>query len=148
MKHWFPTAINIHQIYFFCKRERSWVSTRKSFCDIRMKSPTHPSPQGGGWGWGWIRCYLGRRFLMKKKWSCPIYKVGEPLKIDLIPIPKLEPGDVLVNVKACGICGSDIHIVYEGVTPTAYSPITLGHEPSGVIAALGSEVEGWKVEVG
>ena len=73
------------------------------------------------------------------------YKVGEPLKIDLIPIPKLGTGDVLVDMKACGICGSDIHIVYEGVTPTAYSPITLGHEPSGVIAALGFEVEGWKV---
>ena len=73
------------------------------------------------------------------------YKVGKPLEIDLIPIPELGPGDALVNVKACGICGSDIHIVYEGVTPTAYSPITLGHEPSGVITALGSEVEGWKV---
>jgi 2-desacetyl-2-hydroxyethyl bacteriochlorophyllide A dehydrogenase len=73
------------------------------------------------------------------------YKVGKPLKIDLIPIPELGPGDALVNVKACGICGSDIHIVYEEVTPTAYSPITLGHEPSGVITALGSEVEGWKV---
>ena len=73
------------------------------------------------------------------------YKVGEPLKIDLIPVPRLGSKDVLVNIKACGICGSDIHIVYEGVTPTAYSPITLGHEPSGVIAASGSEVEGWKV---
>jgi len=73
------------------------------------------------------------------------YKVGEPLKIDTIPIPKLEPGDVLVDIKACGICGSDIHIVYEGVTPTAYTPIALGHEPSGVIAVLGPEVEGWKV---
>jgi len=73
------------------------------------------------------------------------YKIGEPLKIDFIPVPRLGSEDVLVNIKACGICGSDIHIVYEGVTPTAYSPITLGHEPSGVIAALGSEVEGWKV---
>jgi len=73
------------------------------------------------------------------------YKVGKPLKTDTVPIPELGPGDVLVNMKACGICGSDIHIVYEGVTPTAYSPITLGHEPSGVIAALGSEVRDWKV---
>jgi propanol-preferring alcohol dehydrogenase len=83
--------------------------------------------------------------MQEKMKGARFYKVGEPLKIDLIPIPQLEQGDVLVNVKACGICGSDIHIVYEGVTPTAYSPITLGHEPSGVIAALGSEVEGWKV---
>ncbi len=73
------------------------------------------------------------------------HEVGEPLKIEAVPIPELGPAEVLVNVKACGICGSDIHIVYEGVTPTAYSPITLGHEPSGVIAALGPEVKDWKV---
>ncbi len=73
------------------------------------------------------------------------YKVGEPLKVETVAVPELSSDEVLVDVKACGICGSDIHIVYEGVTPTAYSPITLGHEPSGVIAALGTEVEGWKV---
>ena len=72
-------------------------------------------------------------------------KVGEPLKVEVIPIPELSSGEVLVGVRACGICGSDIHIVYEGVTPTAYSPITLGHEPSGLITALGPEVEGWKI---
>ena len=72
------------------------------------------------------------------------YKVGEPLKIDFIPVPRLGSEDVLVDVKACGICGSDIHIVYEGVTPTAYTPITLGHEPSGVIEKVGSEVTDWK----
>jgi len=89
---------------------------------------------------------IGGDISMEEKMKAArFYMVGESLKIDLIPIPQLEPGDVLVNVKACGICGSDIHIVYEGVTPTAYSPITLGHEPSGVITALGSEVEGWKV---
>jgi 2-desacetyl-2-hydroxyethyl bacteriochlorophyllide A dehydrogenase len=81
----------------------------------------------------------------KEMKAARFYKVGKPLKIDLIPIPELEPEDVLVDIKACGICGSDIHIVYEGVTPTTYTPITLGHEPSGVIAALGQEVEGWKV---
>jgi len=81
----------------------------------------------------------------EKMRAARFYKVGEPLKIDLIPVPDLGPEDVLIDVKACGICGSDIHIVYEGVTPTAYSPITLGHEPSGVIAAVGSEVGSWKV---
>ncbi len=83
----------------------------------------------------------------EKMKAARFYKVGEPLKIDLIPVPRLGSEDVLVNIKACGICGSDIHIVYEGVTPTAYSPITLGHEPSGVIAALGSRgqrLESWR----
>jgi len=87
----------------------------------------------------------GKVFMKEKMKAARFYKVGEPLKVEIVPVPKLGEKDVLVNVKACGICGSDIHIVYEGVTPTAYSPITLGHEPSGVIAALGSEVEGWKV---
>lgn len=75
------------------------------------------------------------------------YRVGEPLKVEATAVPELSPDEVLVEVKACGICGSDIHIVYEGVTPTAYSPITLGHEPAGVIVDvdIGSEVEGWKV---
>ena len=81
----------------------------------------------------------------EKMKTARFYKVGEPLKIDLIPVPRLGSEDVLLNIKACGICGSDIHIVYEGVTPTAYTPITLGHEPSGVIADLGLEVKGWKV---
>ena len=81
----------------------------------------------------------------EKMKAARFYKVGEPLKVETIPIPGLGPEEVLINVKACGICGSDIHIVYEGVTPTAYTPIILGHEPSGVIVALGSEVEGWKI---
>jgi 2-desacetyl-2-hydroxyethyl bacteriochlorophyllide A dehydrogenase len=73
------------------------------------------------------------------------YKVGEPLKVETIAVREPSSDEILVNVKACGICGSDIHIAYEGVTPTAYSPITLGHEPSGVVAAVGSVVEGWKI---
>ena len=81
----------------------------------------------------------------EKMKAARFYSVGEPLMIDLIPIPRLEPKEILVQMKACGICGSDIHIVYEGVTPTAYSPITLGNEPAGIVAALGSEVEAWKV---
>jgi 2-desacetyl-2-hydroxyethyl bacteriochlorophyllide A dehydrogenase len=83
--------------------------------------------------------------MQEKMRAARFYKVGDPLRIDTLPVPELEPEEVLVDIKACGICGSDIHIVYEGVTPTAYSPITLGHEPSGVIAALVPEVEGWKV---
>ncbi len=74
------------------------------------------------------------------------YGVGDPLRIEFIPIPELEEGEVLVRIKACGICGSDIHIVYEGVTPTSYVPITLGHEPSGVISEIGPGVKDWKIE--
>jgi len=73
------------------------------------------------------------------------YKVNEPLRLEEIPIPQIGPDEVLIDVKACGICGSDIHIVYEGVTPTGFLPIILGHEPSGVVAEVGSNVKDWKV---
>lgn len=73
------------------------------------------------------------------------YKVNEPLRLEQIPIPQIKPDEVLVDVKATGVCGSDIHIIYEGVTPTGFLPITLGHEPSGVVAEVGANVQDWKV---
>lgn len=73
------------------------------------------------------------------------YKVGQPMVVEEIPPPRPRQGEVILKVKACGICGSDIHIVYEGVTPTAFQPIILGHEFSGEIAQVGEGVEGWEM---
>ncbi len=73
------------------------------------------------------------------------YEVGQPLVLEEIPSPRPARGEVLLKVKACGICGSDIHIAYEGITPTAFRPIILGHEFSGEVVEAGEEVEGWSV---
>jgi 2-desacetyl-2-hydroxyethyl bacteriochlorophyllide A dehydrogenase len=81
---------------------------------------------------------------MKTMKAAHFYQVGKPLVVEEIPRPQPGPGEVLVRVKACGICGSDIHIVYEGVTPTAFQPIILGHEFSGEVAGLGPGVSGWR----
>ncbi|GAH48157.1 unnamed protein product, partial [marine sediment metagenome] len=51
--------------------------------------------------------------------------------------------EVLIQVKACGICGSDVHGM-DGSTRRRRPPIIMGHEASGVIAKLGSGVSGWK----
>lgn len=72
------------------------------------------------------------------------YEAGEPLRIEEIPVPEIREDEALVQIKAAGICGSDVHIVFEGITPTAFKPITLGHEPCGVVAATGARVEGWE----
>ena len=58
----------------------------------------------------------------------------------------LEPHQVLVENRACGICGTDVHI-YHGEKGSAEvnPPVVLGHEFSGIIADIGSEVEGSKV---
>ncbi len=69
------------------------------------------------------------------------------LRISDIEIPTPKDNEVLVNVKACGICGTDVHI-YEGDEGAAATPVgtALGHEFSGIITAIGKNVK--SVEVG
>lgn len=73
------------------------------------------------------------------------YEVGKPLVLEEVPIPELGPRDVLVDIKASGICGTDVHIALEGTIQPLSTPITLGHEASGVIAEVGAEVTNWRV---
>src|SRR5438477_689172 len=60
-----------------------------------------------------------------------------------VPEPQLGPEDVLVAVKACGICGSDVHGM-DGSTGRRRPPIIMGHEAAGVIAGFGSAVKNWR----
>jgi L-iditol 2-dehydrogenase len=61
-----------------------------------------------------------------------------------VPEPSIAPEEALVEVKACGICGSDVHGM-DGSTGRRLPPIIMGHEAAGVIAQLGSRVASWKV---
>ena len=54
-----------------------------------------------------------------------------------VPVPELGPGDVLVEVRACGICGSDVHGI-DGSTGRRVPPLVMGHEASGVVARAGA----------
>jgi L-iditol 2-dehydrogenase len=56
--------------------------------------------------------------------------------------PTPGPEEVLVAVKACGICGSDVHGM-DGSTGRRRPPIIMGHEASGIIAGIGPGVSGW-----
>lgn len=64
-----------------------------------------------------------------------------PGKIEFREVPVPEPGEneVLVKIMKIGVCGSDIH-VYHGEHPFTSYPVTQGHEVSGEVAALGSQV--------
>ncbi len=55
------------------------------------------------------------------------------------PIPELEDGDILVKVEGCGVCGTDVH-EWKG-DPFGLIPVTLGHEGTGEIIALGKNVK-------
>jgi len=68
----------------------------------------------------------------------------QPGKIEFrqIPLPKIQPDEVLIQVKRIGVCGSDIH-VFHGLHPYTSYPVVQGHEVSGVIAEVGQQVTGF-----
>ncbi|WP_113926202.1 galactitol-1-phosphate 5-dehydrogenase [Cognataquiflexum aquatile] len=61
-----------------------------------------------------------------------------------MPEPEYKPNEVLVRVKACGICGSDIH-GFDGSSGRRNPPLIMGHEASGVIVEVGSSIKNYKV---
>jgi len=62
------------------------------------------------------------------------------LKVAEYPTPEPGPGELVVKVAYCGICGSDVHMLDAGLLPAGS---IMGHELSGSIEAVGKDVEGW-----
>ncbi|MCT1686107.1 2,3-butanediol dehydrogenase [Pseudoglutamicibacter albus] len=84
------------------------------------------------------------------------YYGNHDIRIEDIPEPKVTPGTVGIDVAWCGICGTDLHEYLDGpifCPPAGHphpisgedSPITLGHEMSGVVYEVGEGVEGLEV---
>ena len=71
--------------------------------------------------------------------------LSEYKKLSVVDMPTPEIGDdeVLVRVRACGICGSDIH-GYDGSTGRRIPPLVMGHEAAGVIERVGRGVQGFE----
>ena len=70
--------------------------------------------------------------------------LSEYKKLDIVDMQKPLPGDddLLIRVRACGICGSDVH-GYDGSTGRRLPPIVMGHEAAGIVEAVGSAVKGF-----
>jgi L-iditol 2-dehydrogenase len=64
------------------------------------------------------------------------------VRAETVPVPVLEPGEVLVRVQACGVCGTDVKKVQLGLLQP---PRIFGHETAGTIAQVAPDVEGWTV---
>lgn len=71
--------------------------------------------------------------------------LSEYKKLELVdmPEPSIGPEDLLVQVRACGICGSDIH-GYDGSTGRRIPPLVMGHEAAGIVAKVGADAKGFK----
>ena len=72
--------------------------------------------------------------------------IVEPHKVEIrdVPIPEPGKGEVLIQMKAAGVCGSDHHI-YHGLNPNSTYPRIPGHENAGIVAKLGEGVDNVKV---
>ena len=66
------------------------------------------------------------------------------LRIQESPTPDLAADEALIRVKACGICGSDVH-GYDGSSGRRIPPLIMGHEAAGVIKGMGAKVEGFSL---
>ncbi|WP_316162995.1 alcohol dehydrogenase AdhP [Bradyrhizobium sp. SZCCHNRI20481] len=70
---------------------------------------------------------------------------GKPLVIEDVPIPAPGPGELLVRVKACGVCHTDLHAASGDWPVKPVPPFIPGHEAAGIVAALGPGVTDFKV---
>jgi L-iditol 2-dehydrogenase len=75
------------------------------------------------------------------KLKVAMYYSLDDIRIQDMPKPKIGSGEILVEMKACGVCGSDLMDWYL----RSRAPLVLGHEPAGIIVEAGKNVEGFKV---
>jgi len=76
--------------------------------------------------------------------SIRMIEAGKPLELQEVPIPNIGEKDILVRVRAAGICHSDAHY-RAGRSAMGMMPITLGHEVAGIVERVGSQVTNVKV---
>ncbi|MBC8537156.1 zinc-dependent alcohol dehydrogenase [Feifania hominis] len=72
-----------------------------------------------------------------------VLKEYKKLVCEQIPTPDCGEGEVLIRLKCCAVCGSDVH-GYDGSTGRRIPPIVMGHEASGVIEKVGAKVKNYK----
>lgn len=71
-----------------------------------------------------------------------VYRGVNDVRVETVPVPQIGPGEVLIRVAACGICGTDLKKIHTG---SHSAPRIFGHETAGTIAAIGEGVSGFTV---
>jgi len=72
-----------------------------------------------------------------------VFEGLDQLSVKEVPLPEVSAGSILVRVKACAVCGSDVRIFHHGNNRVA-PPQTLGHEIAGIVEAVGTNVQKFK----
>ena len=71
-----------------------------------------------------------------------VYRGVNDLRLEMVPVPRIGPDELLVRVAACGVCPTDIKKIQSGALPP---PRIFGHETAGVIALAGARVRKFRV---
>src|ERR1700682_6032429 len=66
-----------------------------------------------------------------------VYRGVNDVRVETVPVPKIGPGELLVRVHTCGVCGTDLKKIATG---SHSAPRIFGHETAGMIAAVGAGV--------
>src|SRR5207247_10396587 len=64
---------------------------------------------------------------------------GQPLVVQEVDLAEPQAGEVLVRLRACGVCHTDLYTA-SGADPSGYAPTVLGHEGAGVVERVGPDV--------
>lgn len=70
-----------------------------------------------------------------------VYRGPGDLRVEDVPVPEIGPGELLVRVAACGVCGTDLKKIEKGLVPP---PRIFGHEIAGRVASVGAGVTGFR----
>jgi D-arabinose 1-dehydrogenase-like Zn-dependent alcohol dehydrogenase len=91
----------------------------------------------------------GKTIRMSTMLAAKLYEVGEPMRLERVPVPTPRPTDVLVAVKACGVVPNLINVLTHWQTwfpelPLPRLPAIFGLDVAGVIAAVGEQVQNFQ----
>src|SRR5579863_6946270 len=70
-----------------------------------------------------------------------VYRGVNDVRLETVPVPEIGPGEILIKVHTCGICGTDLKKIATGSHST---PRIFGHETSGTVAAVGAKVSAFR----
>jgi L-iditol 2-dehydrogenase len=77
-----------------------------------------------------------------KTMRAAVYRGVNDVRVETIPVPEIGPGEVLVKIHTCGICGTDLKKIHTG---SHSAPRVFGHEMAGTVAAMGAGVTDFAV---
>ena len=71
-----------------------------------------------------------------------VYRGVNDMRVETVPVPAIGPGELLIKVATCGVCGTDLKKIHTG---SHQAPLIFGHEMAGIVVAVGEGVTGYAV---